>query len=196
MPQNAAKNATEAAAPSHIGHIARAIPNCLSITRIVLALCLIAIKPLSIAFYILYVFCGISDMLDGFIARKTGVSSSIGAKLDSIADLIMVGILFFKLYPIIRLPGQIIIWVLLIFAIRVISMVLVFLKYKSFAILHTYLNKFTGLLLFLIPIFLINYSSDLWMYVICGIANLSAVEELVIHLTSKELQPDRKSIFL
>ncbi len=196
MPQNAAKNATEAAARSHIGHIARAIPNCLSITRIVLALCLIAIKPLSITFYILYVFCGISDMLDGFIARKTGVSSSIGAKLDSIADLIMVVILFFKLYPIIRLPGQIIIWVLLILAIRVISMVLVFLKYKSFAILHTYLNKFTGLLLFLIPIFLINYSSDLWMYVICGIASLSAVEELVIHLTSKELQPDRKSIFL
>ncbi len=193
MSRNTVKNAAKAAAPNHM---VRAIPNCLSITRIVLSLCLIAVQPLSITFYIIYVFCGVSDILDGFIARKIGASSPIGARLDSAADLIMVGILFFKLYPIIRLPAQIVIWILLIFIIRIISITIVFFKYKSFAILHTYSNKFTGLILFLIPIFLLNYSSDWWMYVICGIANLSAVEELLIHLTSKELQPDRKCIFL
>lgn len=193
MSRNTVKNAAKAAAPNHM---VRAIPNCLSITRIVLSLCLIAVQPLSITFYIIYVFCGVSDILDGFIARKIGASSPIGARLDSAADLIMVGILFFKLYPIIRLPAQIVIWILLIFIIRIISITIVFFKYKSFAILHTYSNKLTGLLLFLIPIFLLNYSSDWWMYVICGIANLSAVEELLIHLTSKELQPDRKCIFL
>lgn len=193
MSHNTAKNAAKTAAP---GRIVKAIPNCLSITRIVLALCLIAIMPLSIAFYIIYVLCGISDMLDGFIARKTGTSSPIGARLDSAADLVMVAVLFFKLYPVISIPAQIVIWILLVFVIRIISMAIVFLKYKSFAILHTYSNKVTGLLLFLIPIFLLNYSSNWWMYVICGIANLSAAEELLIHLTSKELLPDRKSIFL
>jgi phosphatidylglycerophosphate synthase len=37
----------------------------------------------------LFVFAGITDHLDGFIARKTGTSSSLGGLLDLIADKLL-----------------------------------------------------------------------------------------------------------
>lgn len=45
-------------------------------------------ETFSIPFYIIYFYCGISDMLDGYIARKIKNTSQIGAILDSIADII------------------------------------------------------------------------------------------------------------
>lgn len=59
------------------------IPNYISFTRIIFSLILIFIKPLSMSFYSIYIICGFTDIMDGFIARKTGTTSRIGAKLDS-----------------------------------------------------------------------------------------------------------------
>ena len=42
-------------------------------------------KPLSTLFLTIYVLTGISDVLDGAIARKYTTTSELGAKLDSIA---------------------------------------------------------------------------------------------------------------
>lgn len=134
-------------------------------------------------------------MLDGFIARRTGACSDLGARFDTVADLIMTVVLFIKLYPVFRLPADIIIWIILIFVIRMVSIITVLVKHKTFAILHTYSNKFTGMLLFLTPILLLYCSSNLWMYVVCSAASLSAAEELLIQLTSKDLLLDRKSMF-
>lgn len=47
----------------------------------------------STPFYILYMICGLSDVLDGIIARKTNTASSFGARLDTIADFIFVTVL-------------------------------------------------------------------------------------------------------
>lgn len=66
----------------------KSIANYISISRILLVLTLIFIEPLSTTFYIIYFISGISDILDGFIARKYNVTSTLGEKLDSIADLI------------------------------------------------------------------------------------------------------------
>lgn len=41
----------------------------------------------SVTFWVCYLWCGISDMLDGLLARKFGQQSMTGAKLDSISDL-------------------------------------------------------------------------------------------------------------
>ncbi len=35
----------------------------------------------------------------------------------------------------------------------------------------------------------------MFVYITCGVAGLSAIEELIIHLSSHELQTDKKSIF-
>lgn len=170
------------------------IPNMLSLARIVLSLFLLVVQPLGNVFYLIYIICGVSDILDGYIARKTGTGSKAGARLDTVADIIMAGVLFVRLYPFLKLPTAIIGWVIIIGAVRAASIITVALKHKTFAMLHTYSNKFTGILLFLIPLFL-DLSTNIWMYPVCAVASLSALEELLIQLGSAKLEPDRKSIF-
>jgi CDP-diacylglycerol---glycerol-3-phosphate 3-phosphatidyltransferase len=174
----------------------KAIPNCISFSRIIFSLILIFVKPLSVAFYAIYVICGFSDIVDGFIARKTGTTSRLGAKLDSMADMIMAGALLVVLYPIVNPATEIVIWIISIGIIRLASMVVALKKYKTFAILHTYGNKITGIALFIFPLLLPYIHTTMLMYIICVVASISAIEELIIQLTSSQLQLNKQSIFV
>lgn len=169
--------------------------NYISITRIFLALTLILVKPLSIEFIIIYLACGISDTIDGYVARKTGTVSEIGGKIDSIADLILFGVLIIILYPIITLPLAIIVWSVIIAIIRLVSIIIVLIKYKTFGVLHTYGNKITGIALFTFPLILFFDKLYVLIYIICVIACVASVEELFIHLTSSQFKINKKSIF-
>lgn len=171
------------------------IPNYISFSRIIFSLILIFVKPLSVAFYAIYIICGFSDIMDGFIARKTGTTSRSGEKLDSMADMIMTGVLLLVLYPIVNPTTEIVIWIISIGIIRLASMFVALKKYKIFAILHTYGNKITGIVLFIFPILLPYIHTTVLMYTICVVASISAIEELIIQLTSNELQVNRQSIF-
>lgn len=153
-------------------------------------------KPLSIEFFAIYLVCEISDVCDGYIARRTNTTSKLGDNLDSVADLIMIVVLMFVLYPIINLTVQIIIWIVIIGIIRLVSALVVFVKYKTFEMLHTYGNRITGLILFTFPLSLVFAQSDVLIYIICVVASISAIEELFIHLMSNELRINKKSIFL
>jgi len=173
----------------------KTIPNCISFSRIIFSLILIFVKPLSVDFYAIYIICGFSDIIDGFIARKTGTTSRLGAKLDSMADMIMVGVLLVVLYPIVSITTEILLWIISIAIIRIASMVVALKKYKTFAMLHTYGNKITGLVLFIFPILLPYIHTTVLMYIICAVASISAIEELIIQLTSSQLQLNKQSIF-
>jgi len=173
----------------------KVIPNCISFSRIGLSLILIFIKPLGVAFYAIYIICGFSDMIDGFIARKMGTTSAFGEKLDSIADMIMIVVLLFMLFPIINPSNKIIIWIIVISIIRLTVMGVALIKYKTFVSLHTYGNKISGLILFLFPIFISFIHTDVVIYLICIVASISAIEELIIQLTSRELKVNIPSLF-
>ena len=86
---------------------AKLIVNGLTFSRIIMALALLMIVPFSRAFYLVYTYCGVSDGLDGWLARKTHSESKFGAKIDSLADLVFVGVCLFKLFPRIYLPNHI-----------------------------------------------------------------------------------------
>jgi CDP-diacylglycerol--glycerol-3-phosphate 3-phosphatidyltransferase len=172
----------------------KSIANYISIARIVLVLVLIFIKPLSIEFLTIYFICGISDIVDGYMARKTNTASKLGEKLDSAADLIMIFVLIIMLYPIINPTVQIVYCIIIIGVIRVTSIMVVFVKYKTFGILHTYGNKITGLILFVFPFLLAIINSVILMYILCMVASISALEDLVINLLSNEWQANKKSI--
>ncbi|WP_334300862.1 CDP-alcohol phosphatidyltransferase family protein, partial [Clostridioides difficile] len=55
----------------------------MTFSRIVFALLMVSSTFCSLPFWICYFWCGISDILDGLIARKLRQQSGIGAKLDS-----------------------------------------------------------------------------------------------------------------
>ena len=174
--------------------VVKSIANYISIARIFLALTLALTKPLSIAFFAIYLVCGISDIFDGYIARKTDSISKLGEKLDSIADLVMVVVLIAILYPIINPNLFIIGWIVIIGIIRAVSMIAVFIKYKTFAIFHTYGNKITGIMLLVFTLSIGFVESDVLIYTICMVASISAIEELFIHISSNELLTHKKSI--
>lgn len=136
-----------------------------------------------------------SDILDGYIARKMDATSKLGQVLDSIADLIFICVVLYACLPVLIFPFWIICWIALVAVIRMASILMGFAKYHKLAFLHTYANKFTGIMLFLFPVLLLAVGKELTAIAICGIASISAIEELLINLTSKTLTRDIKTIF-
>lgn len=165
----------------------RIIPNLLTSLRIAGGLSLIFIKPLSMAFYIIYTISGLTDALDGFIARRFNASTELGKKLDSIADLLFYAVMLLKLFPTLYslLPKSIWIAVGAVMLLRVISYTVAAVRHKQFASLHTYLNKLTGLVIFTVPYFIKTPAGSAVCVAVCAIAAIAAVEELIIHVTKK-----------
>ena len=50
--------------------------------RVLCSVLLMFVPTFSVRFYIAYFLCGISDMIDGTVARKTNSDSEFGAKFD------------------------------------------------------------------------------------------------------------------
>lgn len=135
-------------------------------------------------------------MLDGYIARKMHATSSFGAALDSIGDTVFCAVMLFILLPIIIIPPAVIFCIIGIAVIRIASLAIGYFKYRNLAFLHTYLNKFTGLILFCIPLFYSIVDLHIIYIIPCAVAGTSAAEELIINISSKQLNRDIKGILL
>jgi CDP-diacylglycerol---glycerol-3-phosphate 3-phosphatidyltransferase len=170
------------------------IANALTVSRIFLSLLLLFLAPLHTAFLAVYAVCGVTDALDGFVARKTHTQSKLGARLDSLADFVLITAMAAALFPVIHLPKGAYICILFIAAIRLAAAAVSRLRHKTFAFLHTYLNKLTGFLIFLFPFLIPVFAAEISVWIVCGAAALSAVEELLIQIVSTSLNLNRKSI--
>ena len=156
-------------------HLANILTGC----RIFGSILLLFFPAFSLAFYITYLLCGLSDMIDGTIARKTNSASKVGSQQDTIADCIFVAVSLCKLLPAIHLPGWLWIWGGVIAVIKISNITWGAVSKKQLISLHTIMNKVTGLLLFLLPLTLsfveLKYSS----IPVCSIATFSAIQEAV-----------------
>lgn len=173
--------------------------NCITSLRIVGTVCMLFTVPFSKGFYVLYTFSGITDVLDGAVARLTGMASSFGAKLDSIADLLFYTVMMIKILPYLwaNLPIWIWYFVAAILIARIITYTVAAKKYGQFASLHTYGNKLTGVAVFAIPYFIVVDNIALGGCIcVCVIAALAAMEELVMHINNENYDLHRKSIIL
>ena len=171
-------------------------PNIITFVRILGTIALAFISPFSSAFYAVWTVCGVSDVLDGTVARMLKKESSFGAKLDSTADIMFYLLMLFRVLPtlIALLPPWIWIIVAVIAVTRASAYLAAFIRFRHFASLHSYLNKFSGFLLFLVPYFI--FQDWFWIYclALCIIGLASSVEELLIHLLSREYEEGRKTI--
>ena len=160
------------------------LPNFITSLRILGTLTLLGIEPMSASFFPVYTLTGITDVLDGFIARLTGCVSDFGAKLDSVADLMFYGVMLIRVFPVMweRLPGEIWIAVALIMAVRVCSYGIAAKKTGELASLHTYMNKLSGLSVFCVPYVILQPFAVPACSVVCLITALASAEELMIHL--------------
>lgn len=151
--------------------------NLITGTRILCGFALLFCQPFSPSFIILYLIAGLSDMVDGAVARRTNTSSEFGAKLDTAADFVFVVVCLIKLLPSLAVPLWSWIWIVLIALIKMINIISGYVIQKKYVAMHTIINKVTGILLFILPLPLpvveLKYSALL----ICTVATSAAIQE-------------------
>lgn len=160
----------------------RNLANIITLTRILFSMLLLFTAAFSWDFYLCYLICGISDMLDGSVARYFHSESEFGSRLDSLADFIFFAISCFKILPNIKITCVFMIWAGLIFIIRLICIGINYRKDRSDYITHSFLNKLTGFLLFISVLFIETVSMDIILTVLCFIAFIVSIHELRISL--------------
>ncbi|MDO4808031.1 MAG: CDP-alcohol phosphatidyltransferase family protein [Coriobacteriales bacterium] len=156
--------------------------------RILCSIVLLFFPAFSPSFYTLYVVAGVSDMIDGTVARKTGTVSEFGSKLDTAADFVLVAVCLIKLIPVLDIPLWLFVWITIIALIKAINIISGYVMHKEFVAAHTIMNKLTGVLLFILPLTLtmvdLRYSGAL----VSAVATFAAIQEgydLVVDTSTK-----------
>ncbi len=101
------------------------IPNIISVTRLLsvpLIIWLIVSDLLGLAFWV-FVFAGLSDAADGFIARRLNATSALGEIIDPLADKA----LMVSIYVALGLQGLLPPWLVIVVVTRDVLIVAVFL---------------------------------------------------------------------
>ncbi len=147
--------------------------------RIVFSICIVFTPVFSPLFYAFYIGAGITDMVDGTVARLMGTAGERGAKLDTAADMVFTGLCLIKIIPEIVLPGWCYIAVAVIALIKLFTMI----RMGKLIAVHSGMNKLTGFLLFLFPLTIKRVDVSLSAAVITVIAFAAALHESnsVIH---------------
>ena len=151
--------------------------NTISLFRIAAGIVLLFCPAFSPAFYVFYIAAGLSDMLDGFVARKTDTVSKLGAKLDTIADFVLVVVCLIKLLPVLRIPAWLYGWIGIIALIKVMNIISGFAAQKKLVTVHSVMNKAMGILLFLLPLTIPAVPLKYSAVVVCAAATFAAIQE-------------------
>jgi CDP-diacylglycerol--glycerol-3-phosphate 3-phosphatidyltransferase len=127
----------------------RNLPNVISALRIAGSIGLLFCDVTGWPFWTLYALCGISDMVDGWVARRLHAETKAGAILDSVADLSFLVCCAIRLLPLLSIPSWLWIWAGIVVVIKMVNQVSALFLFKRFCFLHTVANKLTGFMLFL-----------------------------------------------
>ena len=178
------------------------LANILSISRIVGAAALLLgsfailpIPPLSFSFFVIYILCIITDLIDGPIARKTKSASSFGSALDSVADLALILTVLAILIPILNFEIWMFACIAFVIGVRILSLFIGLVRFRTITLVHTYSSKFSALILALFPVFyeLVNIGVAFGLAAVFAI--IAACEELYIVICSLEFDRDVVSMF-
>lgn len=151
--------------------------NFITIIRILCSFALAFCAPFSLPFYALYIAAGLSDIFDGWIARKTNTATKSGAKLDTLADIVFAAVVLIKLLPILNIPVWLYIWIAVIALIKAANIAAGYIRNKELVAVHSILNKAAGLLLFVFPLTLTFIDLKYTAAVVCAVATIAAVYE-------------------
>lgn len=163
----------------------RWVPNAISVARIALVpvwgvcaeLCrdamvaeqLDAARTMRLWTVVILVTIGLSDVLDGYLARRFGLTSRTGATLDALADkLAQVGLLLFftvrgaPAYP------QTPVWFLALVLLRDVYMaagwIILQRRLGRVHVVHRFHGKLSSVLLFVLLVALTAAAPDVWTY--------------------------------
>ena len=162
------------------------IANIITGSRIVFSLSLLFIPLSSAWFYALYLLCGLSDMIDGTVARRTSSASEFGARLDTVSDFVFMTVALIKFLPHFHIPLWLWIWISVIAMIKLGNAAWGFVCTKELISPHTLLNKITGLLLFLLPVTISFIDLTYTLPIVCTVATVTAIHEVYYTYSEKK----------
>ena len=161
------------------------LPNLITLLRIAGSLGLLLCDVTGVVYWIIYALCGISDIVDGWLARRLKCVSKTGALLDSVADVCFVACCAWTLLPILgsalplcfgkELPQWLWLWAGVIVAIKIVNQISALVRYGRCCFPHTTANKITGFLLFIAgPM---TFRSIVPITIVAAFATFAAIHE-------------------
>ena len=127
--------------------------NVLTGIRIICGLLILVFPAFSGWYYLFYLLGGITDAVDGTVARKLGLESDFGSKFDTAADFIFAVSVFAKIVCSLYIPVWLIICIAVIAALKLFNVIAGYIKYKKIVTVHSLLNKICGAAVFLVALF-------------------------------------------
>lgn len=179
--------------------IRRNLPNALSYTRLFgtpLLFLLLHRQPVW-WFVLAYAFVGLTDFLDGYLARAWNLTSPFGAMLDSLADVIFyLSTAYFAvvLFPEYVRPNVAYIAVcVVLLAVQVLAS-----KWMLGRVVmpHTHLSRLAGLLA--VVVFFLSFVMDTtWLFRIVVLLYSAAFVEMVLMFRyGRDISADTRSVFV
>jgi len=153
------------------------IANLITGFRILCSVVLLLCPTGSAAFYTVYLLAGLSDMVDGTVARKTHSAGDFGARLDTAADAVFFAAAFGKLLPTLTIPVWLWLWIGIILLLKCAALAAGLVGEKRLTMHHTVLNKITGAALFLLPLTLRWIALSYSAVPVCLLATAAAAQE-------------------
>ena len=183
----------------------KTIPNLLSLSRLVLMPAMLIPSfyvnedyQARMIFLGMFILIGVTDKLDGTIARYLNQTSHLGAKLDTMADMVFYPLIALWLY---RFSPQVVEgWWYLVYvlmALFFIKMVLGKQKFGEIPVFHTIGGKTFAASLYFFMIIAILYpdlASQVFP-VLCVIGYINQIEEMYIFITRDSVDENIRSVF-
>lgn len=176
------------------------LPDFITLSRLVLTpvLWVLAMLQERAALGILVAVAGFTDILDGFLARRMGITSRWGSQLDSVADMVLVASITIWLVMLrpdfFREHGLL----LLIWAVTgLVTLLVGWIRFRRIANLHLYSAKTAGFVGYLFVIYLLMFDRPAapFFYVAIGLAFAGTLETLAVMLTRSIVDERVGSIF-
>lgn len=165
--------------------------NAITCTRFVIALILALAAPGSAWFWAAYGLGAVSDVLDCLLARRFGVQSDGGARLDSAADI---AFLLALTAALLRARQWLLYAAGAVLLIRSVTYAAGFYKFRTFVSLYTTLNRAAGVVLVGYPVLAVLLGQGTAAWLAAAAAGLSALEELVLVLRAWTPAPDVRGL--
>jgi len=172
------------------------IPNILSLLRLLLSFLLFYVWNNRLIVFPLLLFIGLTDIFDGYIARKYNQKTIIGACFDAIADFVFfIMVVLCSIIYEIETIMEIKYFILIIISLKILSIIICLIKYRKLGFLHTLGNKFTGVFLFVGICHFVLSINIILIYVGVIISIVFSFEELLINIIGKKYNENITGIY-
>ena len=177
----------------------RHLPNLISAARILSGPVLVVLAYLNKEepFKWLLLAALLSDIADGLIARSFKLTSTLGAKLDSIGDALLMAVAFYGTVVFHQeFVNDYMMWFAVVLGLWVLSILISFLRYGRLASFHSYASRASAYVLgiFVMVLFLWGFN-PLIFYAAATISVLAIFEEFVMFWLLPDWTPNARGVY-